>query len=46
MFGCLFFIFEVEVEQADGYEFLSFWGYFLMTFREGLGDFGNIDIDA
>jgi hypothetical protein len=36
----------VEVEVSDGYEDLSAWGYFLMVFREGLGDFGNIAIDA
>lgn len=36
------YIFGVPVEGDDGYSSLGLWGAFLQTFREGLGDFGNI----
>jgi hypothetical protein len=43
LFACLFFIFGIETETDDGYLSLGLWGTFLQAFREGRGDFGNID---
>jgi hypothetical protein len=43
LFGLLFYIFGVQTEGDDDYSQLSVWGTFLQTFREGLGDFGNVD---
>jgi hypothetical protein len=42
IFAGLFFIFGIPTETDDGYSRLSLWGTFLQTFREGLGDFGNV----
>jgi hypothetical protein len=43
IFAGLFYIFGIQTETSDGYNRLSLWGLFLQTFREGLGDFGNVD---
>jgi hypothetical protein len=42
IFSCIFYIFGIQTEDDDGYSSLGLWGTFLMTFREGMGDFGNI----
>jgi membrane-bound metal-dependent hydrolase YbcI (DUF457 family) len=38
-----FWVLNVPIEPDIGYNKLGLFGYFLMTFRESIGDLGNID---